>query len=295
MDLRIVVVGDIESGKTSLINRFCDNTFSGWIRPPTTIKRILIDVPKYKTTRISHTGSVWYESYSDEVKFIIQEDFCVMRAMDKVEKNELLPRTHVNLDESSRHCHAIIITYDCTSEISFTNAEIAARSLKEEYRERKFYALVATKCDLVVKKFIDTSRAERLANELGMIFFETSAKQKTNIDELFSAIALKAMAPKLTGQEIDAKKQLIQQRIDQLRAELKGTFHFNLSRKQAKIAALQILKNQFPFHNLAEFNLFRAANRILDEGKGISRTSQLLNDLQIFLNDWYATRSRTPF
>ena len=59
--------------------------------------------------------------------------------------------------------------------------------------------LVATKCDLVSQKVVDTARGQALANEFGMKFFETSAKEYINVDEVFNSmlreIEVRLMAP----------------------------------------------------------------------------------------------------
>eukprot|EP01105_Mastigella_eilhardi_P012258 TRINITY_DN2813_c0_g1_i4.p2 TRINITY_DN2813_c0_g1~~TRINITY_DN2813_c0_g1_i4.p2 ORF type:complete len:109 (-),score=18.99 TRINITY_DN2813_c0_g1_i4:138-464(-) len=48
--------------------------------------------------------------------------------------------------------------------------------------------LVGNKSDLVDKKVVDTSRGEALAKEMGVPFFEASAKNSDNVEEAFLSL-----------------------------------------------------------------------------------------------------------
>jgi len=49
--------------------------------------------------------------------------------------------------------------------------------------------LVGNKCDLVDKRQITTEKGRELANEFGIQFFETSAKNATSVEEAFLTLA----------------------------------------------------------------------------------------------------------
>jgi len=49
--------------------------------------------------------------------------------------------------------------------------------------------LVGNKCDLVDKRQIATEKGRELANEFGIQFFETSAKNATSVEEAFLTLA----------------------------------------------------------------------------------------------------------
>ncbi|KAH7316289.1 hypothetical protein KP509_21G086700 [Ceratopteris richardii] len=49
--------------------------------------------------------------------------------------------------------------------------------------------LVGNKCDLTAKKVVDTQTAKAFADEIGIPFLETSAKNATNVEEAFMTMA----------------------------------------------------------------------------------------------------------
>ncbi|MBA0586875.1 hypothetical protein Gorai_017592, partial [Gossypium raimondii] len=49
--------------------------------------------------------------------------------------------------------------------------------------------LVGNKCDLVENKVVDTQRAKAFADELGIPFLETSAKDAINVEQAFLTMA----------------------------------------------------------------------------------------------------------
>lgn len=69
------------------------------------------------------------------------------------------------------------------------------KELQRQANENIIIALAGNKLDLVTenpdKRAIATADAEAYAREAGLLFFETSAKTATNVQELFTAIAKK--------------------------------------------------------------------------------------------------------
>ena len=49
--------------------------------------------------------------------------------------------------------------------------------------------LVGNKADLEEKRCVSKEQAEQLANELNLMYFETSAKSNQNVDEVFNFTA----------------------------------------------------------------------------------------------------------
>ena len=89
---------------------------------------------------------------------------------------------HVDL----REARGIILAYDVTSNDSFAN-------IRWWFQACAFYApkstilLVGTKCDSD-KREIKTEQGQSLAQELGIMFIETSAKLNINIQKAFDFV-----------------------------------------------------------------------------------------------------------
>ena len=60
--------------------------------------------------------------------------------------------------------------------------------------------IVGNKTDLADKRQITEEEGEKLAQDLGLLFFETSAKDGTNISELFNKLA--SILPGMEGSDI---------------------------------------------------------------------------------------------
>ena len=82
----------------------------------------------------------------------------------------------------------IILAYDCTDENSFNNIRNWVQQIKMHASDNVSKVLIGNKCDRPDKK-ISTEQGEALANELGIKFFETSAKSNINVNETFKFIA----------------------------------------------------------------------------------------------------------
>ena len=60
--------------------------------------------------------------------------------------------------------------------------------------------IVGNKADLTDKRQVTTEEGENLAKEAGLLFFESSAKDGTNVNEMFNKLA--SVLPGLEGSEI---------------------------------------------------------------------------------------------
>ena len=80
--------------------------------------------------------------------------------------------------------NAVILVYDVTNESSFIAIKDWIEIIKNS-ENKAIIALVAQKCDLK-ERVISEEKGKELANELGVEFFEVSAKTGDNIEELFN-------------------------------------------------------------------------------------------------------------
>ena len=78
---------------------------------------------------------------------------------------------------------------------SLDKAKSWVKELQRQANENIIIALAGNKADLVAeqpdKRAVPTADAEAYAREVGLLFFETSAKTAENVKELFTAIAKK--------------------------------------------------------------------------------------------------------
>ena len=80
--------------------------------------------------------------------------------------------------------NAVILVYDVANESSFIAIKDWIEIIKNN-ENNTIIALVAQKCDLQ-DRIISEEKGKELANELGVEFFEVSAKTGDNIEELFN-------------------------------------------------------------------------------------------------------------
>ncbi|KAH7302370.1 hypothetical protein KP509_23G069500 [Ceratopteris richardii] len=88
-----------------------------------------------------------------------------------------------------RGAHGIIIVYDVIDQESFNNEKHWLNEIDRYASENVKKLLVGNKCDLIAKKVVDTQTAKAFADEIGIPFLETSAKNATNVEESFMTMA----------------------------------------------------------------------------------------------------------
>ncbi|KAK6589138.1 hypothetical protein RS030_223468, partial [Cryptosporidium xiaoi] len=95
-----------------------------------------------------------------------------------------------------RGADGVVLVYDTTSSNSFEHIDDWIAEVNR-YTTDSTKILVGNKCDLESQKMIDTSKGERKAQELGIDFMETSAKNSTNVEECFINISRKLLERRL--------------------------------------------------------------------------------------------------
>ncbi|KAL9451756.1 hypothetical protein AB3S75_013344 [Citrus x aurantiifolia] len=88
-----------------------------------------------------------------------------------------------------RGAHGIIIVYDVTEMESFNNVKQWLNEIDRYANDSLCKLLVGNKCDLVENKVVDTQTAKAFADELGIPFLETSAKDAINVEQAFLTMA----------------------------------------------------------------------------------------------------------
>ena len=88
-----------------------------------------------------------------------------------------------------RGAHGIIVVYDVTEQESFNNVKQWLQEIDRYASDSVNKLLVGNKNDLVDKKVVDTAQAEDFAKQLDIPFLETSARNRTNVEEAFMTMA----------------------------------------------------------------------------------------------------------
>uniref|UniRef100_K7LVB3 Ras-related protein RABD1-like n=1 Tax=Glycine max TaxID=3847 RepID=K7LVB3_SOYBN len=88
-----------------------------------------------------------------------------------------------------RGAHGIIIVYDVTEMESFNNVKQWLNEIDRYANDTVCKLLVGNKSDLVDNKVVDSLTAKAFADELGIPFLETSAKDSINVEQAFLTMA----------------------------------------------------------------------------------------------------------
>jgi Ras-related protein Rab-2A len=78
------------------------------------------------------------------------------------------------------------IVYDITNKKSFTNVVSWLNECREMCFRDVLICLVGNKTDLENKRIVSKEEGQKFADDNGLLFFETSAQDGTNIEELFT-------------------------------------------------------------------------------------------------------------
>ena len=153
LSIKIVILGNSSVGKTCLLSRFCDNIFLEGGMPT-----IAIDLRK---------------------KLIVQNEFSANVEFWDTAGQE---RYHSLAKNFLRGADGVIFAFDLTDEQSFESLPIWVE-VASECTEGKIPSLVlGNKCDQGNKE-VTLVRANDFAEKIGSVFWEVSARDRTNVEE----------------------------------------------------------------------------------------------------------------
>ncbi|CAG8494613.1 14036_t:CDS:2, partial [Acaulospora colombiana] len=175
VQVKLVLLGEAAVGKSSLVLRFVNNEFQENKEPT--------------------IGAA----------FLTQK----CRLEDKVIKFEIWDtagqeRFHSLAPMYYRNAQAAVVVYDVTKATSLDKAKSWVKELQRQANPNIVIALAGNKIDLVQqneegdeddsmksRREVPTGEAKAYANEIGLLFFETSAKKGEGVREVFTEIAKK--------------------------------------------------------------------------------------------------------
>jgi len=154
---RVILLGTIEVGKTSLIVRLTEDTFTEGKLENFDKKDITINVDG-RPVKLQITDTAGQERF----RTLTSSYF--------------------------RKADAMIIVYDITNKESFEDLD---GYIKEgtRYSERSDKFVVANKVDLADRRVIEAAQGQKLAQSQGLPYLEVSAKTGENVKKLFESVA----------------------------------------------------------------------------------------------------------
>ncbi len=154
------MIGDSGVGKTCLLLRYANDSFS-----PTFITTIGIDF-KIKNIEIDSKRvklQIWDTAGQERFRTITTSYF--------------------------RGAQGIVLVYDVTDRRSFESIRNWISQIQQHADVHVNKILVGNKCDMLDEKVVSTEEGKKLAEEFGMQFWETSAKNDVNVESSFHSIA----------------------------------------------------------------------------------------------------------
>ena len=157
---KLLLVGDSGVGKSSLLLRFSDDTFSD-----TYISTIGVDF-KIQTLMLGDKTvklQVWDTAGQERFRTITASYY--------------------------RGAQGVVVVYDVTNQTSFDNIAKWVDEIDRYAGEHVTRIIVANKADLEEKRVISTDTGVKYAEQLGVTFMEASAKNSKNVCEAFLQLA----------------------------------------------------------------------------------------------------------
>ena len=171
--IRLSIIGDSRTGKTSIINRYLGQEFSIDM-----ISNIGID--KQEVIRKMKDGN--------EMKIIIWD-------------TAGQERFHSISSGTIKNSQGIIVCFALNDRNSFDNVLTWLQDVRE-ISSKIPIVLFGNKCDLIDERKVTEKEAKEFANDNEIIYFETSAKENINIKEGFEKISEDAYAKVITDEEV---------------------------------------------------------------------------------------------
>ena len=157
LKIRLMLIGDSNVGKTSIIKRYCNNQFS-----PSYISTVGID---FETKYLRLNGKIinlqiWDTAGQERYKVLAKNYY--------------------------KNSDGFIIVYDITYKKSFNNVANWITQIKDSASENVKCVLLGNKCDLEELRQVDINQGKDLANNYHLKFYETSAQKGNNIQKVFT-------------------------------------------------------------------------------------------------------------
>ncbi|XP_069674997.1 ras-related protein Rab-3 isoform X1 [Periplaneta americana] len=156
---KLLIIGNSSVGKTSFLFRYADDSFTSAF-----VSTVGIDF---------------------KVKTVFRHDKRVKLQIWDTAGQE---RYRTITTAYYRGAMGFILMYDITNEESFNSVQDWVTQIKTYSWDNAQVILVGNKCDMEDERVISYERGKQLAEQLGIEFFETSAKENINVKAVFERL-----------------------------------------------------------------------------------------------------------
>ena len=178
LKFKLIVVGDQNTGKSSLINRYAKGTFEENYQATIGIDFL------WKTIFI----------YDQEVRLILYD------TAGQEKFRSLIPMY-------IREAQIILLIYDISNKASFSSIPTWFSQILDVKNDEAVFVLVGNKNDLKDEREVTFAEGKKFADEKNIIFEEVSAKNGNKIDQLFTTKIYEAIYKKFKKKFDDKKAQ----------------------------------------------------------------------------------------
>lgn len=177
---KLLIIGNSSVGKTSFLFRYCDDSFTSAF-----VSTVGIDF---------------------KVKTVFRGDKRVKLQIWDTAGQE---RYRTITTAYYRGAMGFILMYDITNEESFNSVQDWCTQIKTYSWENAQVVLVGNKCDMEDERIVSADRGKQLAEQLGLEFFEASAKENINVKAVFEKL-VEIICNKM-AESLDQSQQQAQQ------------------------------------------------------------------------------------
>jgi len=208
-NLKVVIVGDGSSGKTSIVSRYSQNSFNRQYNQTLGIdfflKRIALPGPTNVAMQVWDIGG---QTLGGQM-----------------------------LDKYLYGAHAVLLTYDITNYNSFENLNDWYQTVVKvnESGKKPMFFLVANKSDLEHMRVVKTEKHSKFVKEKGMISFMVSAKSGDMVDLMFQQVAAHILGITLTRIQVEDQHRVIPAQL----VKFKEAAPIKLEQPKSSICAIQ--------------------------------------------------------
>ena len=160
---KVLLLGDTTVGKTCFLMKYTDKTFQE-------VHMSTIGLDYRLKTMVLKNGKniklqIWDTAGQDRFRAITKNYY--------------------------KGAHGIILIYDVTSLQTYENVKTWINQIREEAPPNVVIFLAGNKIDMEEERKVKTEEGKSLADEFGLPFYETSAKNDININETFEDLVEK--------------------------------------------------------------------------------------------------------